>query len=184
MLTEPSGVLSSFDAFARAEMPRLLGLARLLCGNDHDAWDLTQDTLIQVSRHWQRIDADRNPGAYARRCVVNLNHNRLRRLSREVLTASVPDRSDKGSELGQENLDEWLDVALQRLPWKQRAAVTLAYLEDLSVRDIAFVLDCSMSAAKTHLSRGRDSLRQAAAAESAERTPRPAPQLRSADHGN
>lgn len=155
---------SSFVVFARVEGPRLLRLARLLCGNDHDAADLTQDALIQVSRHWGRIDADRNPGAYARRCVVNLNRNRLRRFKREVLMSSTPEVHDAHSASDDLALDDWLDVALQLLSWKQRAAVTLAYLDDVPVRDIAFALDCSLSAAKTHLARGREALREAAEA--------------------
>jgi RNA polymerase sigma factor (sigma-70 family) len=62
-------------------------------------------------------------------------------------------------------LDPWLDAALARLPARQRAAVALAYLEDLPVDDIAKALGCAVSTAKTHLARGRDALRRAADAE-------------------
>jgi RNA polymerase sigma-70 factor (sigma-E family) len=163
MLADDSG--SAFEAFARAEGPRLMRLARLLCGNEHDAWDVTQETLIRLGRRWRSIDADRNPGAYARKCLVNVNRNRLRRHSRELLMPAVPDRGDDQSLA--EGPDAWLDEALQRLPFKQRAAVTLAYYEDLPVRDIATVLDCSISAVKTHLARGRQALRSAAEVEQA-----------------
>lgn len=37
-----------FEEFVDAEMPRLLGLARALTGNGHDAWDLAQETLVRV----------------------------------------------------------------------------------------------------------------------------------------
>jgi RNA polymerase sigma factor (sigma-70 family) len=76
--------------------------------------------------------------------------------------ASVPEDDERRLATPDEGPDDWLDVALQRLPWKQRAAVTLAYYEDLPVRDIALALGCSVSAVKTHLSRGRQALRKAA----------------------
>ena len=38
-----------FEEFAAVETARLFGLARVLCGNDHDAWDLTQEALARVS---------------------------------------------------------------------------------------------------------------------------------------
>jgi DNA-directed RNA polymerase specialized sigma24 family protein len=66
------GSASVFEAFARAEAPRLFRLARLLCGNEHDAWDLTQEALVRIGRRWRSIDADRDPAAYARRCLVNV----------------------------------------------------------------------------------------------------------------
>jgi RNA polymerase sigma-70 factor (sigma-E family) len=159
MVGDESG--SAFEAFARAEGPRLVRLARLLCGNDHDAWDVVQETLIRIGRRWRSIDSERNPSAYARKCLINVNRNRMRRLGREVLVESVPERIDDSRD-SVDGPDAWLDAALQRLPWKQRAAVTLAYYEDLPVHDISVVLDCSVSAVKTHLARGRQALRAAA----------------------
>jgi RNA polymerase sigma-70 factor (sigma-E family) len=157
---EDSG--SDFAEFARAEAPRLVRLARLLCGNDHDAWDLTQEALIRVGMRWHAVDFNRDPSAYTRKCLVNLYRNRGRRAMREILMPAVPDRAVDEDRSRLEGPDAWLDAALQSLPTKQRAAVTLAYFEDQSVRDIARALACSESAAKTHLSRGRAALRAAA----------------------
>lgn len=162
MVDDDSG--SAFEAFARVEGPRLVRLARLLCGNEHDAWDVAQETLIRIGRRWRSIDAERNPSAYARKCLVNVHRNRLRGRGREVLMAAVPEPAGDSIAGPSDGRDEWLDIALQRLPWKQRAAVTLAYYEDLPVREIAAALNCSVSAVKTHLVRGRQALRSAAEA--------------------
>lgn len=51
-----------FDEFAAAETARLLGLTRVLCGNDHDAWDLTQDALARVSARWGSARPPRQRG--------------------------------------------------------------------------------------------------------------------------
>lgn len=155
-----------FEAFAAAETRRLLTLARVLTGNEHDAWDLTQETLVQVGLRWSRVDQSRNPHGYARTSLVRLNLNRLRKLRREWLTSSPDDhtstRSSTGLPAGIDGMDAWLDDALQALPARQRAAVVLRHLEDLPLADIADALGCSTGSVKTHLSRGLAALRKAA----------------------
>ena len=49
--------------------------------------------------------------------------------------------------------------ALRRLPVKQRAAVVFRYYEDLSEQQLADALGCSVSAARSQLSRGMKTLR-------------------------
>ena len=151
-----------FEEFAAAETRRLLGLARVLCGNDHDAWDLTQDALTRVSRRWDRLAHHDNLGAYARTTLVNL-HKNARRRRREVPVADPPDRAAP-VEPGTTSLDAWLDDAMRALPHRQRVAVALTYLEDRPIGEVAEVLRCGVATAKTHLARGRESLRRAAEA--------------------
>ncbi len=78
-------------SFVAAEMAMLLGFARVLTGNSHDAWDLVQDTLLRMRIRWARIDRGGNPAAYARTTMARLNNDRLRRLRRELLTSSPGD---------------------------------------------------------------------------------------------
>jgi RNA polymerase sigma-70 factor (sigma-E family) len=143
-----------FEAFVVAQLQPLLRLARLLTGNDHDAWDLVQDCLIRVGAKWSSLDSARDPFAYARRTLVNLNLNRLRRRRREVTTDDVPDLPMASAP---ENTG-WLLPALRNLPSRQRAALVLHYYEGLGVNEISEVLGCSPSSAKTHLRRGRAAL--------------------------
>ena len=81
-----------FEEFAAVETTRLFGLARVLCGNEHDAWDLTQETLTRVSARWGRLAHHDNMGSYARTTLANLHRNSRRR-RREVLVADPPDPS-------------------------------------------------------------------------------------------
>ncbi len=151
-----------FEEFVTAQLPRLLGLAKVLTGNDHDAWDLVQDSLARVGSRWSKITNRGDPFWYARKTLINQNLNRLRRRNRETLLPTLPDRGlpVEMSVGGFEHA--WLESALGRLSKRQRAAVVLAYLEDQSVAEIAALLGCSASAAKTHLARGREVLRAAA----------------------
>lgn len=151
-----------FDEFAAVETTRLFGLARVLSGNEHDAWDLTQDTLARVSSRWDRLSHHDNMAAYARKTLANL-HKNSRRRRRELLVADPPDPAAPEQPRPLE-LDAWLDTAMRSLPHRQRVAVALTYLEDRPITEVAEILDCGVATAKTHLARGRDSLRRAAEA--------------------
>src|SRR6476661_494727 len=128
-----------FEEFAAVETARLFGLARVLCGNHHD-----------------------NMAAYARKTLANLHKNWHRR-RREVLLADPLDPAAP-EEPGPLSLDAWLDTAMRSLPHRQRVAVALTYLEDRPIREVAEILGCGVATAKTHLARGRVSLRRAAEA--------------------
>jgi RNA polymerase sigma-70 factor (sigma-E family) len=163
---------ADFEEFAAADTPRLLRIARVLTGNDHDAADLVQDCLSRMGVRWGNPRTISNPHAYARATLVNLNISRIRRFSRELLMHNVPEQETSSSS-SSDGLDPWLDVALKRLPRRQRAAVALAYLEDRSVTEIAEAIGCSVSAAKTHLARGRAALQRAAAERTSETDDQP-----------
>ena len=51
-------------------------------------------------------------------------------------------------------------TAIGQLPPRQRAIVTLRYLEDVSEKDVARILGCSQSTVSSQLSRGLSQLRR------------------------
>lgn len=151
-----------FGDFVTAELKPLLKLAHFLTGNDHDAWDLTQECLVRVGAGWARVDSDGNPSAYARTTLVRLNVSRLRRLRRERL-GEVPDTRQATSGDAAPGYEPWLEHALARLSPRQRAAVALRYVDDLPVGEAALVLGCTEATFKTHLRRAMQALREASA---------------------
>ena len=155
---------SGFAEFAAAQSRPLLGLAHALTANPHDAWDLTQETLVRMGERWGRMHFD-EPAAYARTVMVRLNIDRLRRLRRELLT---PDRADRPAPvISVGELDSWLIEALRTLTPRQRTALALRYVEDLDVRTIAQRMGCSEGTVKSQLSRGTERLREHARAHGA-----------------
>lgn len=144
-----------FAAFVETSSPALLGFARALTGNHHDAWDLLQETLVRVGQKWRRVD---QPAAYARTVMTRLNIDRVRRLRRELPGVShsepaAPDVHTSASEA-------WLVEALATLTPRQRTALALRYVEDLDVRGIADRMGCSEGTVKSQLSRGTERLRE------------------------
>lgn len=149
-----------FTAFVDAELPRLLGYAHVLTGNGHDAWDLTQEALARVGLRWSRIDAEGNPGAYARTILVRLNIDRLRRLHREHPGGWLPEVAVE--DCYPVGVAPWLVAGLAGLTPRQRTAVVLRFVDDLDMAGIAAEMNCSLGTAKSHLSRGLQRLRDCA----------------------
>jgi RNA polymerase sigma-70 factor (sigma-E family) len=142
--------------------PRAGRLAYLLTADPALAEDLAQEAFTRLIT---RLSALRSPDAvdaYLRRSVLNLARKHWRRLRRERAyllregpaivrgTTAPPD-------LGQRDV---LWRALDRLPYRQRAALVLRFFEDLSERQTARAMGCAVGTVKSQVSRGLHALRR------------------------
>jgi len=141
--------------------PAATRLAYLLSGDHDQAEDLVHDAFVRVAgrlRHLRFPDAF---DSYLRHTIVNLHTSRLRRLrrEREYMERERHTRPEESfpPDVG---LREELWRALQTLPGRQRAAVVLRYYEDLSERQTAEVLGCSIAAVKSAVARAMRALRE------------------------
>ena len=150
-------VTEDFEAFYRRSYPRAVGLAYALTGRKHLAEEIAQEAFISGYRHWGRISHYDNPDAWLRRVVVNRSTSVLRRSVTEI--KAIPrlwgDSQDL-PELEPEAFGVW--EAVRALPNRQAQAIALHYLEDLSLEQIAAILQCSPGTVKAHLRRGRERL--------------------------
>ncbi|MFI7513966.1 SigE family RNA polymerase sigma factor [Micromonospora echinofusca] len=152
---------AEFDDFVRTRSVALLRVAYLLTGDRHAAEDLLQEVLEQVYVRWRRVRI--SPEAYARRALVNRSINRWRRRVRRPEQALGDNHGVARDHADDIALRQAVVAALRTLPPRQRAAVVLRYLEDLSVADVAGALRCSEGTVKSHASRGLAHLREALA---------------------
>ncbi|MEJ3747645.1 SigE family RNA polymerase sigma factor [Actinomycetes bacterium KLBMP 9797] len=150
---------AEFDDFVRSRSVSLLRVAYLLTGDRHAAEDLLQEVLEQIYVRWRRVHT--TPEAYARKALVNRAANRWRRRARRPEQALGAHDSAAPDHAGGVALREAVVAALRAVPPRQRAAVVLRYLEDLSVAETASALDCSEGAVKSHTARGLAKLREA-----------------------
>jgi RNA polymerase sigma-70 factor (sigma-E family) len=137
-------------------------LAFLLTGDRTHAEDLAQEAFIRCVgrfRHLRRPDAFE---AYFRRAIVNLHTSglRRRRLERAWLSKEGAESARRVSSQPDVGAREDLWKALATLPARQRAALVLRYYEDLSERETAEVLGCSVAAVKSLVARGGGTLRE------------------------
>lgn len=145
-----------YTAFLEANWDRYLRLARLLTGDPHRGEELLQDTLVRLYVHWRRVSG-RDPHAYLRRMLVNGNVSWWRRRRREQLVDSPPEREDPAAAVGE--FHQELRRALLALPYQQRAVVVLRHYEDLTEREVAVVLGCTVGTVKSHHARAMRRLR-------------------------
>jgi RNA polymerase sigma-70 factor (sigma-E family) len=145
----------AFERFVAAEGTSLLRFAYLLTGGREAAEDLLQSALERCYRHWRRVERTDRPERYVRRMLANAATDRWRGLRRRpelpLAAAAEPVAADATEAL---LIRDELFRALRALSARQRVVVALRYVEDLSERDTAALLDCSVGSVKAHASRG------------------------------
>lgn len=134
-----------------------------LTGNVWDAEDLMQDALLRVFGLLGKIDADlENPRAYFIRTATHLWIDQQRRIARDrAWRSGLPDE-DKTSASAEERVElrQAASTLLERLPPRERAAVLLREVLDLSAKESAAVLQMTEGAVKAALHRGRERLQE------------------------
>jgi RNA polymerase sigma-70 factor (sigma-E family) len=153
--------VDEFEALFELHRARALRLAYVLCGDACGAEDAVADAFARMYPRWRR-GGIADPAAYLRRAVVNHVNGRFRRLAHARRHESTPPR-----EPAMPNIDavvaqrEDLRSALRELPPRQRAAVVLRHLEDMSEADTAALLGISVGTVKSSVARGLERLRAA-----------------------
>ena len=142
----------------RSHYAELLRLTTFLAGRKETAEDLVQEAFVRAAPRLGALGSD-EAFPYLRRTVVNLWKNRLRRLALERRTA-VPASAHQRDETSSIEAREDLRVQLRRLSPKQRACLVLKYYADLSERDIADLLRCSVGSVKKHTARALSRMRE------------------------
>ncbi|GAB3169293.1 RNA polymerase sigma-70 factor (sigma-E family) [Micromonospora palomenae] len=156
--TQPlSAADRSYVAFVEVAWQRHIRLAMLLTGDRWRAEELLQDSLVKVYERWRRLSRLDDPHSYLRRALVNNQTSIWRRRRRESLVADVPERAAPAGDVGPDAVV--LRRALLSLPAKQRAVVVLRHYEDLTEREVAQVLGCSVGTVKSQNARALGKLR-------------------------
>lgn len=137
---------------------RLLRPAWSLAGDREQAADLAQEALLRLWRAWDRLDTDPS-WPYLRRIMVSVYlTGRRRRWHGEQPT----DRLEWASGVnvaGQVVAEQLIAGGLATSAPRQRAAVVLRYLDDLSVEKTAELLGCGPGTVKSQTARALEHLR-------------------------
>jgi RNA polymerase sigma-70 factor, ECF subfamily len=143
-------------------------LVRMLRDADLAA-DLTQDAFVKAYRNYDTLEKDENARAWLYQIAhrVALDELRRRKIVRMIpWTGESRGAAPSAERLAMDvRLSGPLERALARIPERQRAALILAELHDLSGLELADAMGVSHVAARAILTRARESLRRALAAE-------------------
>jgi RNA polymerase sigma-70 factor (ECF subfamily) len=145
-----------------------------MSGRSDDADDLAAETFLRAYAALRRYSPERIEELELRPWLIticlNLWRNEVRAASRRPATVSArsateaPAERPSGRESPEASAERRDDAAhlaalLLRLADKQRAAVVLRHIVGLSYAEVADVLGCPESTAKSHVRRGLDQLR-------------------------
>ncbi|MGY2410209.1 RNA polymerase sigma factor [Pseudomonas pergaminensis] len=158
---EPAAV----NEMVTRKLPRLLALASRVLGDADEAKDVAQESFLRIWRHaasWRSGEARFD--TWLHRVALNLCHDRLRRrkerpLSDDDTAALVDTTPSLDEQLEAADRSARMAAALAALPERQREAIVLQYYQELSNIDAAALMNISVEALESLLSRARRQLR-------------------------
>ncbi len=142
---------------------RLVQALTMISLDREAAADAAQEAFIQLFLHWDGMGEYRDPVAWLYRVGINRCKDYRRFLARTARVVErmgqAQERESQEGELAEWSPDPGFVSAFRPLPKRQRTAATLYYLNDLSVEEIARIMNISEGAVNSHLHRAREALR-------------------------
>jgi RNA polymerase sigma-70 factor, ECF subfamily len=176
MLRVKRGDTAAFAQLVDKYKQPVINLAFRTLRDAAEAEDLAQNVFVQVFKSAHRYRRMAKFSTWLFTIARNLCLNEIRRRSRhpaESIDAARHEQEDqplhqfedRNAFLPQDSLlhselEQKIGQALAELPENQRTAILLCRQEELSYEEIAEVLGCSLSATKSLIHRGRETLKQ------------------------
>jgi RNA polymerase sigma-70 factor, ECF subfamily len=167
-----SGDSESFNQLVRRWERPIFALAYRTLGREEDARDVTQETFLRAFRALSGFKGDAKFSSWLYRIALNLCRDWMRRDRRAPMT-EVPDgveihelAANRQEVASVEDLAARAELsgavaeAMERLPAEQRTAIILKEYHGLTFQEIADLMSCPLSTAKTRLYQGLTLLRR------------------------
>jgi RNA polymerase sigma factor (sigma-70 family) len=148
---QPAHNAADYDDFFRLHYPHVVRVVHSILGDRARAEEVAQEAFVRLYLRWARVSTYDQPAAWTRRVAVRLAFRVSRRdrvrsaLERRAATIDLSDEPAPATDLS----------LVRRLPRNQRVAVTLHYVEDLSIPDVAAAMGCAEATVRVHLHRAR-----------------------------
>jgi RNA polymerase sigma-70 factor (ECF subfamily) len=176
MLRVKQGDTAAFTELVEKYKQPVMNLVYRTIHDPTEAEDLAQNVFVQVFKSAPRYKNTAKFSTWLFTIARNLCLNEIRRRSRhpaESLDVPHPEQEDQPlhqfedkktfsppESLLHGELARKIEEAMADLPENQRSAILLCRQEDLSYEEIAEVLGCSVSATKSLIHRGRETLKE------------------------
>jgi RNA polymerase sigma-70 factor, ECF subfamily len=165
MLRVAQGDQQAFDLLVKRHLSRVYATARGMVYRQTDAEDVAQDVFMRVwmyAKRWRPGEAAVT--TWLHRIVVNCCYDHLRKQGKQPFSGAeietlVDDAKNAEGKYADEQKKQKIRSALKILPERQRMAVTLCYLQELTNVEAAKAMDTHIKALEGLLVRARKALR-------------------------
>jgi RNA polymerase sigma-70 factor (ECF subfamily) len=158
------GDSNSLETLIEKHWKKVFNFCWRLLGNREDAEEATQRTFIAAFRNIKKFRGDSSFKTWLFSIALNeCRMSRRRNHPAGALPASANDvenTENPEDEFYDKERAALLRNALGRLPLKQRAVITLRINEELTFREIADALQCSVNSAKVNFQHGINRLKE------------------------
>ena len=168
-----SGCPESFDLLYRNYHSSVLQAARKIMTNEQDAEDAVQEIFTRVLSRIGQFRYEASFSSWLRVLATNVCRDMLRKRNRhptesldelgadgETKILIEPSSISQEEELIMRELLENLQEKINRLDKRHQRLIILRYIDGLSYRKIAELVDCSQSQVKSRLHQARKKLRR------------------------
>ena len=164
------GDTTAFETLVGLYENKVYGLALRMCGNEEDAWDVSQEAFLAAWRALPGFRGESGFSTWLYRLTANAAIDCLRREKRRKgelsleggeLPLTLPDAGPGPQEAAEGGeLRAAVNAALSRLTDQHRTVLILRELQELSYEEIAGVLGLDLGTVKSRISRARGALRK------------------------
>ena len=156
------GRKEALEELVRTWEKRLFYYIRRLVDDEQEAWQILQETWVKVLRSIKRLREPRKLPACLYRIARNTAISHLRtKYTRQALLeqgASLCNTDDSADNLAFENAEQ-VHYGLGRISLHHREVLTLFFLRDLRIEEIAEVLEIPLGTVKSRLNYAKRALK-------------------------
>jgi RNA polymerase sigma-70 factor (ECF subfamily) len=176
MLRVKQGDTAAFEQLVDKYKQPVMNVVYRMLRDATEAEDVAQNVFVQVFKSAGRYEVSSKFSTWLFTIARNLCLNELRRRSRhpaDSMDVGHPEQEDQPWQQFEDKktfsppdtllhgeLEAKIEEAMAELPENQLTAIVLCRQDELSYEDIAKVLQCSLSATKSLIHRGRETLKQ------------------------
>ncbi|MCF6092875.1 sigma-70 family RNA polymerase sigma factor [Microaerobacter geothermalis] len=140
--------------------------AYYLLGNEQDALDAAQESLIRIYTKIPLYREEAKFETWVQRIVTNICIDRFRRNKNMEM---LPIENQEHKLAGKDNVEDEMELlgmaedlkeAINQLPDHHRTVVVLRYIQDFSYHEISETLNIPLNTVKSYLFRGRQQLQE------------------------
>jgi len=163
LIKAQNGDLESFEYILTFYEKAIFNYCLRVIKNLSDTEDIIQETFIKVYTNRRSIDPEKNIKTWIFTIATNTMYDYFRKKKRKnerILNQEDETIIDPSAYYNSEGLTSDIDSALNKINKEYKEAILLFYQQGFEYKEIAETLSIPINTIKTHISRGREQLRE------------------------